>query len=142
MKIRTVGAVVCGCTMLALAGMGATPHKKVPAKGAHAAKASASKTSKSKKQASPASWRTRQLIPTPDRYREIQQALSDKGYLPAEQVNGQWNDASTDALKRFQTDQNLDATGKINSLSLIALGLGPKHDTQAGASPSSSTASQ
>jgi hypothetical protein len=75
--------------------------------------------------------RTRQLSPTPDRYKEIQQALVAKGYLPTAQANGQWTDASADALKRFQTDQNLDATGKINSLSLIALGLGPKHDTAA-----------
>ena len=70
----------------------------------------------------------RQLSPTPDRYKQIQDALAKKGYLPAEQANGQWTEASTDALKKFQTDQNLDATGKINSLSLIALGLGPKHE--------------
>ena len=36
-----------------------------------------------------------------------------------------------DALKRFQSSQNIDATGKINSLSLIALGLGPKRETAA-----------
>jgi hypothetical protein len=73
--------------------------------------------------------RSRQAAPTPDRYKEIQQALSSKGYLPAEQANGQWSDESASALKRFQADQKLDATGKINSLSLIALGLGPKHET-------------
>ena len=33
-----------------------------------------------------------------------------------------------DALKRFQASQNIESTGKIDSLSLIALGLGPKHD--------------
>ena len=32
---------------------------------------------------------------------------------------------SVDALKRFQADQNLMPDGKINSFSLIALGLGP-----------------
>jgi len=73
--------------------------------------------------------RSRQMTPTPERYREIQQALSAKGYLPAEQANGKWDDSSMVALKRFQADQNLDASGKINSLSLIALGLGPKHET-------------
>ena len=31
-----------------------------------------------------------------------------------------------DALKRFQSEQSLEPTGKIDSLSLIALGLGPK----------------
>jgi len=73
--------------------------------------------------------RNRQAAPTPDRYKEIQQALASKGYLPPEQANGQWSDGSTAALKRFQADQNLESTGKINSLSLIALGLGPKHET-------------
>jgi hypothetical protein len=31
-----------------------------------------------------------------------------------------------EALKRFQADQNLTPDGKLGSLSLIALGLGPK----------------
>ena len=73
-------------------------------------------------------WRNRQLAPSSDRYKQIQEALSAKGYLPAEQANGQWTETSAAALKKFQADQNLDASGKINSLSLIALGLGPKHD--------------
>jgi hypothetical protein len=32
-------------------------------------------------------------------------------------------------LKKFQAEENLDSTGKINSMSLIALGLGPRHDS-------------
>jgi peptidoglycan hydrolase-like protein with peptidoglycan-binding domain len=76
-------------------------------------------------------WRNRQIAPSPDRYKEIQQALAAKGYLPPEQASGVWDQNSVDALKRFQTEQNLDASGKINSLSLIALGLGPKHDSAA-----------
>ncbi len=82
-----------------------------------------------------------QVAPTPERYKQIQEALAAKGYLPPDQANGQWNDASIDALKRFQAAQNIDSTGKINSLSLIALGLGPKHDapTPAAASPATAT---
>ncbi len=75
------------------------------------------------------SWRTRQAQPTPERYQEIQSALVAKGYLSAENANGAWNQASVDALKRFQAEQNIDSSGKINSLSLIALGLGPKHES-------------
>ena len=67
----------------------------------------------------------RQLAPTPDRYREIQQALVDKGYLKSE-PSGVWDDRSAEALKQFQTDQHLSPTGKISALSLINLGLGPK----------------
>lgn len=71
------------------------------------------------------SRRSIQQQPSTDRYREIQQALSDKGYF-AGQPDGNWGPDSTDALKRFQRDQNLTEDGKIGSLSLIALGLGPK----------------
>jgi hypothetical protein len=74
-------------------------------------------------------WRNRQMSPTADRYREIQGALAAKGFLPPEQATGTWNQASSDALKKFQADQNLESSGKINSLSLIALGLGPRRET-------------
>ena len=74
------------------------------------------------------SWRNRQLQPSQDRYKEIQAALVSKGYLQPEQVTGTWDQNSSDALKQFQAAQNLDTSGKINSLSLIALGLGPKHE--------------
>jgi peptidoglycan hydrolase-like protein with peptidoglycan-binding domain len=70
----------------------------------------------------------RQQAPTPERYQEIQQALASKGFFQG-QVNGQWGPDSIDALKRFQTSQNLMPDGKINSLSLIGLGLGPKRLT-------------
>ncbi len=81
-----------------------------------------------------------QLQPDPDRYQEIQKALSDKGYFKGE-VNGQWGDDSVDALKRFQADKGLTDDGKINALSLTGLGLGPKHDGSAvSAVPANSTA--
>ncbi len=80
-------------------------------------------------------WRNRQARPTPDRYKEIQQALVAKGYLQPEQATGVWDDTSATALKKFQAGQNLEPTGKISSLSLIALGLGPKHDSAAAAAP-------
>lgn len=72
--------------------------------------------------------RSTQQTPTPDRYKEIQAALIDKGYLQGE-ATGEWGPDSVDALKRFQADQNLDVDGKIGALSLIALGLGPKRLT-------------
>jgi peptidoglycan hydrolase-like protein with peptidoglycan-binding domain len=81
-----------------------------------------------------------QQQPTADRYKEIQQALADKGYFQGP-VDGAWNTGSVDALKRFQKDQNLDPDGKIGSLSLIALGLGPKRgEAPAQLAPASSPA--
>ena len=67
-----------------------------------------------------------QQQPSSDRYKEIQQALADKGYFRGP-ADGAWSGDSVDALKRFQKDQNLDPDGKIGALSLMALGLGPKH---------------
>jgi peptidoglycan hydrolase-like protein with peptidoglycan-binding domain len=66
--------------------------------------------------------------PSVDRYKEIQQALASRGYFKTE-PDGTWGPASIDALKRFQRDQNLVEDGKIGSLSLIALGLGPKRES-------------
>jgi hypothetical protein len=103
--------------------------KKAAPKSASAARKNASsKTTSSKKGKSgkkPAVAAARQMAPTPERYKEIQQALADKGYLKSE-PNGVWDAQSADALQRFQTDQKLSATGKLSSASLIALGLGPK----------------
>ncbi len=72
-----------------------------------------------------ASRRYVQQQPTPDRYREIQQSLAEKGYFSGP-VDGNWGPSSVDALKRFQREQSLTDDGKIGSLSLIALGLGPR----------------
>ena len=78
-----------------------------------------------------------QQQPTTDRYREIQQALADRGYFRGT-VDGQWGAESVEALKQFQREQKIDEDGKINSLSLIALGLGPRRnpvEQQAARSP-------
>jgi peptidoglycan hydrolase-like protein with peptidoglycan-binding domain len=71
-----------------------------------------------------------QTRPTTERYKEIQQSLADKGYYKGD-VNGTWGNDSTEALKHFQSDHKLPDDGKLNSLSIIQLGLGPKHDSAA-----------
>ena len=68
-----------------------------------------------------------QQHPEPGRYQEIQKALAERGYFKGE-ASGEWKDDSTEALKRFQADQKLPNDGKLNSLTLIGLGLGPKHE--------------
>jgi len=85
---------------------------------------------KRSKRASTASWKRTQQTPTPERYKEIQQALIDRGYLEGPPT-GEWGPTSVDALKRFQQDQKLDPTGKLDALTLIGLGLGPKRDLAA-----------
>jgi peptidoglycan hydrolase-like protein with peptidoglycan-binding domain len=117
--------------------------KKVaaPAKGKASANTKAPATPSARKASNLAApvapvRRGPQLAPTKERYKQIQDALAAKGFLAPSEATGQWTPASIDALKRFQANQNLEATGKINSLSLIALGLGPKHET---ATPRKST---
>ncbi|MBI4873802.1 MAG: peptidoglycan-binding protein [Acidobacteria bacterium] len=101
---------------------GATKSKAPPKKPA---KRSSSSSRKSGKKKPAPSWRTSQQQPAPERYREIQQALIDRGYFQGS-ATGEWGPASVEALKKFQLDQNLKGGGKLDSLSLIALGLGPK----------------
>ena len=138
--VLTLGLLGFAADGTAPASKKATPKKGTPAAHKQAlstttARTGASRTAATKRgkkgstRRTATTWRNRQLAPTPERYKEIQQALVTKGYLPADEANGKWTDSSTDALKKFQADQNLDGNGKINSLSLIALGLGPKHDT-------------
>ena len=123
--------------LLAWGADGAVPVEQTATQSAAAPKTPASRTAASarrggkKAPANRVTWRNRQLAPTPDRYKQIQSALAAKGYLKAEDANGSWNQASVDGLKRFQSEQNIESTGKINSLSLIALGLGPKHEAPA-----------
>ncbi len=137
MNLVTKTVILC-MGLIAVASAATT--KKVAKHRAHKAAAHSStapkykapkyKTPKSKapKYKAPRSRRSSQQAPTPERYREIQQALATKGYLPGE-PNGEWGPNSVEALKRFQTDQNLTPDGKLNSLSLIAMGLGPKRLT-------------
>ena len=70
-----------------------------------------------------------QASPSLDRYKEIQEALIAKGYMQGP-ASGNWDSNSSDALRRFQIDKSLPPTGKLNSLSLIQLGLGPKRLAQ------------
>jgi hypothetical protein len=117
-----------------------SPAKKAPTKAAAVKKPAAARkppagtatasARRGKKAPVPrTTWRNRQTAPSPDRYKEIQDALVARGYLPSEEATGAWGESSAGALKKFQAEQTLESTGKINSLSLIALGLGPKHDS-------------
>ena len=110
-------------------------HRSTTAKSGKSSKSkTAAKHGKTSNSASAAAWRSRQLAPTPERYKEIQQALVDKGYLKSE-PNGVWDAESTAAMTQFQTDQKLSPTGKLSAASLIALGLGPKTAEGAQAAP-------
>ena len=105
--------------------------KKNPVAGKRLAGGSSkARAAKGKKGRAVASRPRGQGSPTSDRYMEIQQALAAKGFYTGP-VNGEWGPESVDALKRFQEAQSLKPDGKLGALSLISLGLGPKHDNPA-----------
>jgi peptidoglycan hydrolase-like protein with peptidoglycan-binding domain len=157
-RATLLGLALCAVAWLASAATTTTTKKKTVKRRSHTVSAQAkttakktvnttasktppktraapSKTAKGKKTARRAPAHARQLAPTKDRYQQIQQALASKGYFSGE-PNGVWGSDSTEALKRFQTDQNLTPDGKLTSLSLIALGLGPKRlSAQSAAQP-------
>ncbi len=132
--------------LLAWSAGAATPAKKAPTrKGGKSAAASKSAAAARRGKKAPTkrtTWRNRQMAPTPERYKQIQDALVSKGFLRPEDAKGVWNQASLDALKHFQAGQNLESTGKINSLSLIALGLGPRHEPALPAKPPEGSSQQ
>ena len=111
----------------------AAPRRATTArKTAPAQKSPATQTAARRGKLKPAPRAASQRQPAPERYKEIQEALAKRGYFQGS-PDGVWGASSVDAMRRFQQEQNLDASGKINSLSLIALGLGPKYDQVAAA---------
>lgn len=64
-----------------------------------------------------------QEAPTADRINEIQEALASKGTFTGTPT-GKWDDATADAMRKFQSSHGLAPTGKLDALTLQKLGLG------------------
>jgi hypothetical protein len=62
-----------------------------------------------------------------DRAQAIQEALIREHYLNG-QATGTWNQASEDAMRRYQADHGWQSKTVPDSRALIKLGLGPSHD--------------
>jgi peptidoglycan hydrolase-like protein with peptidoglycan-binding domain len=62
-----------------------------------------------------------------DRALQIQQALIDHKYLGGE-PSGEWDQATRDAMTRFQADNGWQTKNVPDARALIKLGLGPNHD--------------
>ena len=141
--LRAMAAAVGTALCAALIVIAADPPAKKTAKAAPS-KSSAKKATSKKTTAKKAATKKttakktapipKQTQPAPGRYREIQQALADKGYFRGS-VDGNWGPESVDALKRFQRDQKIGDDGKLGALSLIALGLGPQRSTPSSPRP-------
>jgi Putative peptidoglycan binding domain len=62
-----------------------------------------------------------------ERAQSIQEALIREHYLSGE-ATGKWNQATEDALRRYQGDHGWQTKTVPDSRALIKLGLGPSHD--------------
>jgi hypothetical protein len=90
---------------------------------AAAAKSSATSTKKKKTKHHSSKREPTQKAPTPDRISEIQSALARGGYYQG-QPNGKWDSNTVAALQKFQSDNGMNASGKLDAPSLQKLGLG------------------
>ena len=88
---------------------------------AHTSSVSSKKKSANKHRKS--SRQSTQKAPTPDRITEIQSALARGGYLQGD-PNGKWDSSTVAAMQKFQSSNGLEASGKLDALSLQKLGLG------------------
>lgn len=103
------------------------PQAKTPAQSASTKKSATSHPHKGKKTRRSASRHPRgqQKIDS-QRAMEIQEALIREHYLTGKPT-GVWNDATQQAMQRYQADNNWQSKTTPDARALIKLGLGPDH---------------
>jgi|SRR5271156_3687889 len=89
-------------------------------------KSNAKRSSSHKKGKRKATARGQQKI-DPQRAQAIQEALIREHYLSGEAA-GTWNQASEEAMRRYQADHGWQSKTVPDARALISLGLGPSHD--------------
>ena len=120
-----VGAVLMATALLHAQASEPAAKPVHPAKKATSTRKTSSKHRKSRKSAS---WRTRgQKKIDPQRASEIQQALIREHYLSGK-ASGRWDDATQQAMQRYQADHGWQSKTTPDSRALIQLGLGPDHE--------------
>lgn len=72
----------------------------------------------------------------PERVTQIQQALIREHYLTGN-ADGQWNDTTIDAMRKFQADHGWQTKLVPDSRALVKLGLGPDYSNAINAKNSS-----
>lgn len=115
-RIATVLALACSVSI------GALTSAARPQQSTTTAHSSTTKKKKAHHRRS-AGRQSFQKAPTPERISEIQGALSRGGYYQG-QPNGKWDSNTVSALQKFQSDNGMNASGKLDAPSLQKLGLG------------------
>ena len=143
-QLGAVCALALSCALTAAAGprqdsVGTTSGKSTPAKKATSAhsrhstssgsalkKSSGKTTGKRSSRRKSSRVRGQQKIDS-ERAHDIQEALIREHYLTGEPT-GTWNQASEDAMRRYQADHGWQSKTVPDSRALISLGLGPSKD--------------
>jgi len=121
MRLRT--SITAGLALLLTAGT-AYSATSAPAKPTRSAAKPAASKSRTKRSSKHSSRRERgQKAPAAERISEIQQALAKDGSF-AGTASGKWDDATVEAMKKFQAGHGLTPSGKLDALTLQKLGLG------------------
>jgi len=100
--------------------------KKPATASAHASTAGRQRKSKQVSSRRKKTARGQQKI-EPERAQAIQEALIREHYLSGTAA-GTWNQASEDAMRRYQAEHGWQSKTVPDSRALISLGLGPSHD--------------
>jgi hypothetical protein len=131
---------ICALTLSCALTAGASPRedstataseKSAPAKKTASASSqkhhsSSSKTTSKRSRKKSSRLRGQQKIDS-ERAQAIQEALIREHYLSGE-AKGTWNQASEDAMRRYQADHGWQSKTVPDSRALISLGLGPSKD--------------
>lgn len=117
----------CSASAAHLASSAPTPQQSTAAPAPATSVAATNTTSAKKKKSSKTHHASKreptQKAPTPQRISEIQSALAHGGYYQGA-PNGKWDSNTVAAMQKFQSDNGLSSSGKIDAPSLQKLGLG------------------
>jgi peptidoglycan hydrolase-like protein with peptidoglycan-binding domain len=120
-------AYVCSASAANLPSSAPTPQQSTAAPAPATSSAATTTTTAKKKKSSKSHHASKreptQKAPTPQRISEIQSALAHGGYYQGA-PNGKWDSNTIAAMQKFQSENGLSSSGKIDALSLEKLGLG------------------
>jgi hypothetical protein len=123
--VCTLALTCAGLTAGGWAQQDATAAAKKPTTSKASAHHKSTSTTHSRKKKS-AKLRGQQKIDS-ERARSIQEALIREHYMNGE-ATGTWNQASEDAMRKYQADHGWQSKQVPDSRALIKLGLGPSND--------------
>jgi peptidoglycan hydrolase-like protein with peptidoglycan-binding domain len=132
--VATLALVACG-SLMATETTSQSPSKSSSSKTRRVSSSSKKASSKTKARDHG------QKAPTPERISEIQQALAKDGSFNSI-PNGKWDDSTVDAMKKFQANHGLSASGRLDAPTLQKLGMGSQTAGIAAPTPPPGSASR